>query len=222
MKKSENNSKRRMATSAAGGFVAGAAIGGATGVMASNTGEEPKEELTVENGEPTRTPEPEDSILADSEGVRVEHVDADNFPKASTPNVVEYHEATVEPQDANETQVVHNEELVSEEVTDEVRVLGVEAVQNEDGSIMNVAVLDSGGDHALMVDVDNDGLIEVLVHDDNYDGEIQENEIHNIADAGIQVDDLLMAQAAQQGDFLATCNDDMPDYLNDSDLIMEA
>lgn len=222
MNKSENSSKRRMATSAAGGFVAGAAIGGATGVMASNTGEEPKEDLTVENDNPTRTPEPEDSILADSEGVRVEHVDANNFPKASTPNVVEYHEATVEPQDTNETQVAHNEELVSDEVTDEVRVLGVEAVQNEDGSIMNVAVLDSGGDHALMVDVDNDGLIEVLVHDDNYDGEIQENEIHNIADAGIQVDDLLMAQAAQQGDFLATCNDDMPDYLNDSDLIMEA
>lgn len=275
----KKSSKGKAVAAAAGGFVTGAVVGGATGVMASN-GDLAVSNEEVDHQEENRIPEPEDVILANNEGIRFAHVEADSFEDAfaqareqvgpggafeyngkiyatyyddewnnmssqeradfqsrvndvvpahhSTPihqdvhvHVVEHHEIVTDHIVA-ESEVAHNAQLVSEEpVNNEVRVLGVEAVQNDDGSIMNVALLENGGDHALMVDVDNDGMIEVFVHDDNFDGQIQDNEVHDIADAGIHVNDLLAAQAAQEGDYLAASDDGMPDYINDADSVME-
>ena len=278
----KKSSKGKAVAAAAGGFVVGAAAGTATGVMASNHDVEVNpEDIEKQEDKTPETPEPEDVILANNEGIRFAHVEADSFEDAFaqareqvgpggafeydgkiygtyyadewnnmsnqeradfqsrvndvapthhstvahnvTPtHVAETHEPIIEHQETRETEVAHNAELVSEEpVNNEVRVLGVEAVQNDDGSIMNVALLENGGDHALMVDVDNDGMIEVFVHDDNFDGQIQDNEVHDIADAGIHVNDLLAAQAAQEGDYLAASDDGMPDYINDADSVME-
>lgn len=112
------------------------------------------------------------------------------------------------------------EMIAAEPVDNEIRVLGVEAVQNLDGQIMNVALVESEGDHALLIDVDNNGMIDVLLHDDNHDGYLQESEMHDISDAGIEVADLLQAQAATEGDSLYASMDNMPDYVNDADSIM--
>ncbi|MDE6340447.1 MAG: hypothetical protein K2K97_11775, partial [Muribaculaceae bacterium] len=116
-----------------------------------------------------------------------------------------------------------NTEMIDvEPVDNEIRVLGVEAVQNPDGQIMNVALLEANGDQALLIDVDNNGIMEVFVHDDNYDNQIQESEIHDISGAGIELTDLIQAQADYAGgDSLYVANDDMPDYLNDADMTME-
>lgn len=112
-------------------------------------------------------------------------------------------------------------DMIADEPADnEVRVLRVEAVTNEDGSTMNVAILEHGDDQAMVVDIDNDGTMDVLLHDDNGDGVIQDNEVHDFADAGVGVDDLLRAQAAQNGDLFYASNDDMPDYINDADAVM--
>lgn len=282
----KKNSNGKTIGAAVGGFAAGAAVGGATGVMASNTNGDVKiEDNTTANQEENKIPEPDQVLLANNEGIRFAHIDADNFADAftqareqvgpggafeyngkiyatyyanewegmtneeksdfqarvndvapahtadgaasthvaehhETPNT--HHETTVEPQELVVEEVGNNVELVAEEpVNGEVRVLGVEAVQNEDGSIMNVALLENSGDQALMVDVDNDGMIEVFVHDDNYDGQIQENEFHDISDAGIHMTDIMEVQSAQDGDFLPTSDDGMPDYINDADSIME-
>ena len=66
----------------------------------------------------------------------------------------------------------------------------------------------------------NNGSIDVLIHDDNFDGQIQESEIHDISGVRLEVADLLQAQAAQEGDVFYASNDDMPDYINDADSIM--
>ena len=118
-------------------------------------------------------------------------------------------------------EIPSNAEMISAEPVDnEIRVLGVEAVQNENGQIMNVALVENNGDQALLVDVNNNGMIDVLIHDDDRDGMVSEMEVHDISEAGIKVNDLLQAQAAQGGDTFYTANDDMPDYINDADSIM--
>lgn len=113
------------------------------------------------------------------------------------------------------------EMIAAEPVDNEIRVLGVEAVQDENGHIMNVALVEYAGDHVLLVDVGDTGTIDVAVHDDNRDGRIQEQEIHDISGAGIKVDDLIQAHQATGGDALyASMDDGMPDYINDADSTM--
>lgn len=262
---------------AAGGFVAGAAVGIGGTAAAINTPEDVQnlEGEAAENAD-IETPAPEEAILVNDEGVRYAHVDADNFNDAfaqaraqvgpggvfeyngriygtyladewneMTPQEraeyqnrvnevapshhVQHDTATVA--DATETPdatpdvvaVPTDAEMVSAEPVDnEIRVLGVETVQDGDGQVMNVALVECEGDQALLVDVDNNGAIDVLVHDDNGDGQIQETEIHDISEAGLDVADLMQTQAAQEGDVFYTSNDDMPDYVNDADSTMLA
>ncbi len=129
-------------------------------------------------------------------------------------NIAVHHETTPEV-------IPANAEMISQDPIDnEIRVLGVETVQNDEGEIMNVALVECDGDQAMLVDVDNNGTFDVLLHDDNGDGQIQEAEVHNIEQANLDVADLLQAQASQEGDLLYASNDDMPDYINDADSMM--
>lgn len=275
----KKSSKGKVVAAAAGGFVAGAGVGVASSVMASNIIEEtPK----VENQEEHPAPEPEDVILANDEGIRFAHIEADNFDDAfnqareqvgpggafeyngeiygtyyadewnkmsneervefqnrvndvvpahhtahshsmAAHNISGYNLDVETPNNhAPEPTLAHDAVMVAEEVPDnEIHILGVEAVQTEAGDIMNVALLEHAGDQALLVDVDNDGYMDVIIHDDDYNGQIESNEIHVIPGVGPHVNDILMAQAAQEGDFLAASDDGMPDYINDADSVME-
>lgn len=297
-KSKSNNGKA--AAAAAGGFVAGAAAGAAFTASASNNNEEvtvlpenataeektsetiSADEKTVSEKQPeatiedvkVETPAPEQVILANDEGIRYAHVEADNFNDAfaqaraqvGAGGVFEYdgklygtyyadewrdmsaqeradYQSRVnevapthhsEPSHAASQQYMsHNayespevipanaEMIANEPVDNEIRVLGVEAVENGYGDVMNVALVENGGDQALLVDVDNNGTIDVLIHDDNYDGQLQQNEIHDISGIGLEVADLMQTQAAQQGDILyAGYDPEMPDYVNDADSIM--
>lgn len=58
----------------------------------------------------------------------------------------------------------------------------------------------------------------MLIHDDNNDGYLQESEIHDISEIGLNINDLQEAHAANSGDMLYASNDDMPDYINDADV----
>ena len=82
---------------------------------------------------------------------------------------------------------------------------------------MNVAIVEIEGEQHLLVDVDNDGSVDVCFYDANNDGMIQENEVHDISQAGITVNDLREMQAAQQGDLLYASDDGMPDYIDNAD-----
>ncbi|MDE7350445.1 MAG: hypothetical protein K2N25_05210 [Muribaculaceae bacterium] len=288
----KKNTKGKTVAAAAGGFVAGAALGAGATASASTTSDEAempdveKEESTAEDivESPTaETPAPEQAILANDEGIRYAHVEADNFNDAyaqaraqvgpggvfeyngkiySTHTAEEWNEMSAEeraeyqgkifenapaPQNqptshaaavtdiAEHQEQIHiestpenndsipaNAEMIAAEPVDnEIRIIGVEAVQNGYGEIMNVALVECEGDQALLVDVDNNGSIDILIHDDNFDGDIQENEIHDISGSGLEVADLLQAQAAQQGDLYYASNDIMPDYINDADSFVE-
>ena len=251
---------------------------------------EVKEEITAEEAIDTPTPEtpaPEQAILANDEGIRYAHVNADNFNEAFAQareqvgpgGVFEYNGriyatyyaeewndmssqeradfqskvyevAPTHHADPSHSSMAHNssvesihhepeivaenvqnntadavpanaEMIAAEPVDNKIRVLGVETVQNDYGQIMNVALVECEGDQALLVDVDNNGSIDVLIHDDYFDGQIQETEVHDISGSGLEVADLLQAQAAQEGDIYYASCDDMPDYINDADSFVE-
>ncbi|MDE7081596.1 MAG: hypothetical protein K2O78_08090 [Muribaculaceae bacterium] len=267
------------ATAVAGGFVGGVAAAMGASAIAADTDSAipPAADETVDNLSSEEmqeaTPEPEQVILANDEGIRYAHVNADNFNDAfaqareqvgpggvfeyegrlyGTYSADEWNNMSAEERSEYQNRVnevapsrsgssahvqtasapAHSEAvapevipanaemIAAEPVDNEIRVLGVEAVQNADGQIMNVALVECEGDQAMLVDVDNNGTIDVLIHDDNGDGYIQESELHDISGAGLDIADLMQAQAAQEGDILYASNDDMPDYMNDADSIM--
>lgn len=283
----ESKSQKGKIIAATGsGFAVGAVAGVVASAAASTPNdehaetEEPQQEVTVAPNEETsnseqeveaeiyeEAPAPEQVILANDQGIRYAHVDANNFSDAfaqaraqvGAGGVFEYNGKLYGTYYADEWNNMSNQEradyqsrvneiapkhqvvthavaehhetapeviptdaemLDVEPVNEEVRVLGVEAVQNESGSVMNVAILESGGDHALLVDVDNDGVMDVLLHDDNQDGVLQESEIYDVSDAGIEVNDLMQSQAAYDGEYLNATDDGMPDYVNDADSLM--
>ena len=69
------------------------------------------------------------------------------------------------------------------------------------------------------MDVDNNGMMDVIMVDENHDGQISENEIYDASDAGISTADLQQHMAASQDPgMLMASNDGMPDYVNDADV----
>lgn len=99
---------------------------------------------------------------------------------------------------------------------DEVRVLGIDQVMDEDGQLHEAALIDFGGNVAMVVDTDGDNVYDVMAADFNGDGEITPDEINpNIGEAGLTVGDVqdqYMAQEQEDVQFNNEC-----DGLSDSD-----
>lgn len=100
----------------------------------------------------------------------------------------------------------------------EIRVLAVEHVTDDYGDEMNIALLEhSSGDQALLVDIDDNGQFDVLLHDDNGDSQISEDEVYDASEMNMSVDELQQLASEQNGmDYYAN-NDDMLDYSNNAD-----
>lgn len=113
-----------------------------------------------------------------------------------------------------------NTEMVDEQSQQGgIKVLGVEAVVDPQGNPMTVAAIEIDNDQALLVDVDNNGIMDVIMVDENHDGQISENEIYDASEAQISTADLQHHMAASQDPgMMIACNDDMPDYMNDADV----
>lgn len=119
-----------------------------------------------------------------------------------------------EPVIAADVEMVDNDSAQSE-----VRVLGVEAVVDEYGNPMTVAAVEIEGDQALLIDVDNNGVMDAIIVDENHDGYIADNEIYDASGAQIHTADLEHHMAASQNpDVMYAYNDGMPDYMNDADI----
>lgn len=250
------------ATRTAGAFVAGAAAGVGVNAYAADSAEtmlDVNEELI----EDTTAPEPDQVILANDDGIRYAHVEADNFSDAfsqaraqvgsggvfeyngrlySTFTAEEWNAMSAEeradyqnrvsgiseqnPNDAynpesdpNSVEDIEvNAEMISvEPVDNEIRVLGIDTVQTDDGQIMNVALVECEGEQALLVDVDNNGTIDVMISEPSDIDGLQDPEVHDISGTGLHIDDLAMAQAAENGHFDPASQDDFDDYYNDVD-----
>lgn len=113
-----------------------------------------------------------------------------------------------------------NAEMVDEQSTQGgVKVLGVETVVDSQGNQMTIAGIEIEDEQALLVDVDNNGVMDVILVDENHDGQVSENEIYDVSDAGIGTADLQQHMAATQTPDMYMANGDgMPDYMNDADV----
>jgi len=112
----------------------------------------------------------------------------------------------------------------------EVHIIGQERIQTDDGEYINVGRMRINDQDVALVDLDDDMIYDVSVSDANQNGEIEEDEVHDISDAQISVTDFAAAAMNQddgQGaeasvDYASHQEDDlapgMPDYMNDADI----
>jgi hypothetical protein len=113
-----------------------------------------------------------------------------------------------------------NAEMVDEQSAQGgIKVLGVETIVDPQGNQMTIAGIEIEDEQALLVDVDNNGVMDVILVDENHDGQVSENEIYDVSDAGIGTADLQQHMAATQTPDMYMANGDgMPDYMNDADV----
>lgn len=97
---------------------------------------------------------------------------------------------------------------------DEIEVLGYDRVTNEDGSRMDIAVLNVNGNEVGVIDANLDGEADAMVCDLNGNGVIEEGEFEIIQGQGIAMQPL--ADAAGFNPQFA--QNDLPDYVNDADV----
>lgn len=96
----------------------------------------------------------------------------------------------------------------------EVEVLSLETVMNEDGSLMDVALLSVDGVQTVVADVDMDGVADVIAVDANNNGQLDDGELVDVSNQGIIMDSFL--GAAGIGEQPLTNVE--PDYVNDADV----
>lgn len=124
----------------------------------------------------------------------------------------------------HQTEQIHQEETSEEDMT--VEVLGVEQVQNEDGSVSNIGAASISGQAVYFIDVDGqDGEFDLMASDLNSNGQLEENEVTDISEQHMSVSHFQdLAQASGNGtgsgdeveEYYAS-NDNLPDYVNDAD-----
>ena len=151
---------------------------------------------------------------------RAEYQQKIDYETISGDTADSYDPSVAEAPEADMNVMAADTEMVdTESEVEGVKVLGVEAVVDDYGNEMVVAGIEVDGEQALLVDVDNDGTMDALIVDDNYDGQIDPyQEIYDISDCDIDTNDLMQGMAEQNPDMYMAYNDDMPDYMNDADV----
>jgi len=127
---------------------------------------------------------------------------------------------------AQHTETTSHEEEAQTEEDMAVEVLGVEQVQNEDGSVSNIGVAGINGQAVYFIDVDGqDGEFDLMAADINGNSNLEENEITDISDQHMSVSqfqDLAQVSGNSSGtgneveEYYAS-NENLPDYVNDAD-----
>ncbi len=122
--------------------------------------------------------------------------------------------------EAEQPIMASNTEMIDNQTNHEaVKVLGVEAVVDSQGSPMTIAGIEIEGEQMILVDVDNNGVMDVLMADVNQDEQISDNEIYNVSDMQITTTDLQEQLAASQSpNLMLANNDELPDYMNDANI----
>lgn len=219
-KKNKMSSKAKVAVAGAASAVAGAALGaGSVGVaVAANQSNEDQISDTIE---PETESDASETILAEEAPAA-----PSEEPRHVTYVTNNYYtsEPQAQPEPINETlpedqtvYPVQQQELVVEPVDDEVRILGVETVQTPDGHNMDVVGVAMGDDVALFVDLEQDGTLDLFIHDDNGNNQIEENEIHDISDAHLHMSDLGIE--VDHNDYYMTSDEDPVDNYDDLNIM---
>lgn len=98
----------------------------------------------------------------------------------------------------------------------EIEVVSYETVTNEDGSQIDVAVVNAQGQTVMIADVDQNGFADVMASDLNNNGQLDNGEIVDISDQNIAMQPLQEAANMGGNDMIAQNND--VDYINDANV----
>lgn len=98
----------------------------------------------------------------------------------------------------------------------EIEVVSYETVTNEDGSQMDVAVVNAQGQAVMIVDVDQNGVADAMASDLNNNGQLDNGEIVDVSDQNIAMQPLQQAANMGGNDMVAQTND--VDYINDANV----
>ena len=98
----------------------------------------------------------------------------------------------------------------------EIEVVSYETVTNEDGSQMDVAVVNAQGQAVMIADVDQNGLADIMASDLNYNGQLDNGEIVDVSDQNIAMQPLQDAANMNGNNMVAQTGE--PDYINDANV----
>lgn len=136
-----------------------------------------------------------------------------NSTTPSSQETQTYFEQSTTTSSSQESQIPSEQEPLTPPIPESgIEVIGYDRVTNEDGSQMDIAVLDVDGNEIGVVDVNIDGEADALICDVNNNGVIEEGEMQVVQGEGIEMQPL---QEAAGFDPLYAQND-LPDYVNDA------
>ena len=98
----------------------------------------------------------------------------------------------------------------------EIEVVSYETVTNEDGSQMDVAVVNAQGQAVMIADVDQNGVADIMASDLNYNGQLENGEIVDVSDQNIAMQPLQDAANMNGNNMVAQTGE--PDYINDANV----
>ena len=98
----------------------------------------------------------------------------------------------------------------------EIEVVSYETVTNEDGSQMDVAVVNAQGQAVMIADVDQNGVADIMASDLNYNGQLEHGEIVDVSDQNIAMQPLQDASNMNGNNMVAQTGE--PDYINDANV----
>ncbi|MCI6081811.1 MAG: hypothetical protein MR724_09705 [Prevotella sp.] len=98
----------------------------------------------------------------------------------------------------------------------EIEVVSYETVTNEDGSQIDVAVVNAQGQAVMIADVDQNGVADIMASDLNYNGQLDNGEIVDVSDQNIAMQPLQDAANMNGNNMVAQTGE--PDYINDANV----
>lgn len=139
-----------------------------------------------------------------------------------TDYTAEYDEQDVVQTDSAETEedtsLPFSTELVDDTIYDNYHVIEAASMQFINGESHNVVVIGDNDDQALLVDLNDDGEYDVLIHDDNGSGYVSNDEWHDISKQHITTYEVnAQLEAKNNQSMLGTSNDDLPDYISNNE-----
>lgn len=97
-----------------------------------------------------------------------------------------------------------------------VEVVAYETIDNEDGTLSDIAVVAVDGTPVVVADIDRDGMADLMAVDINENGSIEDEEIIDVSDSNIAMEPL--QQAAGVDPDLYVASNDESDYINDANV----
>ena len=179
-----------------------AAAGVAAGVGAAMAGQKAYEAFVEGDEEANQAPQQEQAQAAPKAAP------AEAAPKVAPAEETPKAEAT-QPEEVHQVEEVHQHKSAvqqQEVADDDVRVVGVGITENGHGGVATIIGVQNDEDSALLVDFETDGRVDALIHDDNQDGQIEGNEIHDVSGDNLSTEQMVASyvEDAQNNGEVAT------------------